>query len=231
MQTPEENFSTSNTRLLVLDFDGTMADTRGVIVRTFHDTLRAMGLPDVADEAIIATIGLPLVEAFPVVTGGCDAAMAARCTDTYRRLFARNNLAGAVRLFPNVASTLRRLHAEGMTLAIASSRGHESLDDYVLQFGLQDIVAMVVGAEDVARAKPDPEPVLTILRRLGFQPGETVVVGDAAYDMLMAVRAGCTAIGVSYGNNTPEQLAEAGASRVIDDFGALYKLTSKQVDE
>lgn len=212
------------TRLLILDFDGTMADTRGIILRTFHDTLRSLQLPDVSDEAIAATIGLPLVEAFPKVVEGCSPELSQLCTDTYRAIFPSNNHPGAVLLFPGVEQTLRELHRQGMTLAIASSRGHESLDDFVRLFQLQDIVRMVVGAEDVERAKPDPCPVLTILSSLGFSPEETAVVGDAAFDILMARRAGCMAIGVGYGNNTPEQLLESGAAHVVDSFLELPQL-------
>lgn len=212
------------TRLLILDFDGTMADTRGIILRTFHDTLCHLQLPDVSDEAIIATIGLPLLEAFPKVVEGCTTAQAQLCTDTYRAIFPSNNHPGAVQLFPGVEQTLRRLHREGTTLAIASSRGHESLDDFVGQFQLSSIISMVVGAEDVEHAKPDPCPVLTILKSLGFKASETAVVGDATFDILMARRAGCQAIGVSYGNNTPEQLLESGASHVVDSFLQLPAL-------
>lgn len=210
--------------LLILDFDGTMADTRGIILRTFHDTLRTLGLPDATDEAIVATIGLPLVEAFPRVVEGCDAALARHCTDTYRAIFPSNNHPGAVCLFPHVEETLRQLHAQGVTLAIASSRGHESLDDYVRQFGLGDIISMVVGAEDVERPKPDPCPVETILRRLGHRPEATAVVGDATFDILMARRAGCMAIGVAYGNNTPRQLLDSGAAHVVGDFADIAPL-------
>ena len=54
-------------KIVILDFDGTIADTKPVILNTFHRTFDAMHLPQHSDEEIAATIGLPLVEAFPVL--------------------------------------------------------------------------------------------------------------------------------------------------------------------
>ena len=54
-------------KIVILDFDGTIADTRPVILNTFHRTLDAMNLPQHSDEEIAATIGLPLMKAFPTL--------------------------------------------------------------------------------------------------------------------------------------------------------------------
>ena len=73
-------------KIIILDFDGTIADTKPVILNTFHRTFDAMRLPQHSDEEIASTIGLPLVEAFPLLHS-MDAECAAHCTDTYRRIF------------------------------------------------------------------------------------------------------------------------------------------------
>lgn len=73
-------------KIVILDFDGTIADTKPVILNTFHRTFDAMHLPQHSDEEIAATIGLPLVEAFPVLEP-MDKEKAAECTATYREIF------------------------------------------------------------------------------------------------------------------------------------------------
>ncbi|MNT94041.1 Phosphoglycolate phosphatase [compost metagenome] len=50
----------------------------------------------------------------------------------------------------------------------------------------------------------------------GIVPADTVVVGDAVYDMQMAKAAGATAIGVSWGYASVEELWAAGADAVVD---------------
>ena len=73
-------------KIVILDFDGTIADTKPVILNTFHRTFDAMHLPQHSDEEIAATIGLPLAEAFPVLEP-MDKEKAAECTATYREIF------------------------------------------------------------------------------------------------------------------------------------------------
>lgn len=100
-------------KIVILDFDGTIADTKPVILNTFHRTFDAMHLPQHSDEEIAATIGLPLVEAFPVLEP-MDKEKAAECTATYREIFEDVNREIGVPMFPHVAETLRLLHAKGL---------------------------------------------------------------------------------------------------------------------
>ena len=79
------------------------------------------------------------------------------------------------------------------------------------------------GAEDVTRAKPDPEPVLQTLRKMKIAAEHTLVVGDMGVDILMGARAGCKTVGVTYGNGTREELVKSGADFIIDDMAELIK--------
>lgn len=47
-------------KLVILDFDGTLADTRALIIRTNQEAMRHMGYPIQDEETIAATIGLIL---------------------------------------------------------------------------------------------------------------------------------------------------------------------------
>ena len=154
-------------KIAILDFDGTIADTRPVILNTFHRTLDAMHLPQHTDDEIAATIGLPLMEAFPVLEP-MDERMAAECTATYRRIFHDVNAQIGVPMFPHVDETLRLLHSRGMILTIATSRSHQSAADFISSFALDDIVTYIIGYEDVSHAKPHPEPVLKTLSHFGL---------------------------------------------------------------
>lgn len=204
-------------KIVILDFDGTLADTKPVIVNTFHRTLRAMHLPPHTDAEIAATIGLPLLEAFPVLEP-MSAAMAQACTDCYRRIFEDVNRELGVPMFPHVAATLRQLHARGLLLTIATSRGHQSVCQFIHTFHLDHIISYVVAAEDVTLAKPHAEPVNKTLAHFSLEPADAVVVGDTHFDILMGRNAGCHTIGVTYGNGTRESLMQAGADNIADRF-------------
>lgn len=210
-------------KIAILDFDGTIADTKPVILNTFHRTFDAEQLPQHTDEEIAATIGLPLVEAFPMLES-MDAERAAQCTATYRRIFEDVNREIGVPMFPHVADTIRLLHKRGLIVTIATSRGYKSAADFVKSFELNDIITFIIAAEDVKHAKPDAEPVLKTLQHFGFKPEEAVVVGDTHFDICMGRNAGCDTIGVSYGNGTYESLVQAGANHVVSDFAQITEL-------
>ena len=59
-------------RIVILDFDGTLADTAAVIIRTMHATFSELGLPDRTDEQCAAMIGLRLIEIPPVLFPECS---------------------------------------------------------------------------------------------------------------------------------------------------------------
>lgn len=208
-------------RTIILDFDGTIGDTRALIVRTMRQTLAALGLPPQPDSHCAATIGLPLRQGFATLMP-MDEATAARCEATYREIFARNNAGYRVPLFPHVTETMAALHAAGLTLAIASSRSRQSLTAFLRDMGLEDCVACVVAANDVEHAKPAPDMVLKILHETGGTASEAIVVGDTRYDIAMGRRAGTLTCAVSYGNGQPEELADADYH--IDDFGELSNI-------
>lgn len=212
-------------KIIILDFDGTIADTRPVIINTFHRTLDAMNLPQHSDEEIAATIGLPLVKAFPVLEP-MDEEMAALCTATYREIFEDVNREIGVPMFPHVADTLRTMHGKGCTLTIATSRGYKSAAEFIKGFALDDIITFIIAAEDVKHAKPDAEPVNKTLRHYGLKPEDAVVIGDTHFDILMGRNAGCMTVGVTYGNGSRESLLQAGADAIVDDFADITDILS-----
>ena len=210
-------------KLIILDFDGTLADTQPLILRSLQGTIAELGLPSRTDAECASIIGLPLKECF-VKLLGADDRLAERCCEVYRRLFDEYNHPGTVTLFPYVEQTLRELHRRGMMLAICSSRARATLDRFVTSFGFNRMVQAVVSCDDVPHGKPYPDPALRVLELTGCSPQESLMVGDASYDILMGRAAGCHTCGVTYGNQTAARLREAGADWLIDDFRKILTI-------
>ncbi|MBQ5981993.1 MAG: HAD family hydrolase [Prevotella sp.] len=212
-----------NKRLIIFDFDGTLADTNALITKTMMMTIDEVGLEKRTREQCASCIGLPLAECFKALFSISDE-VCDLCAATYRRLFEQNNVPGMVSLFPHVAETIRQLHDKGCVLTIATSRSHQSVVQFLQEFRLDRYVTYVLGADDVERAKPDPFPVTKTMSELGYQPEETLVVGDMKFDILMGQRAGAQTVGVTYGNGTLADLQECRADDVIDDFADLLRI-------
>ena len=107
---------------------------------------------------------------------------------------------------------------------IASSRMSGSLNGFLNNMGISDLISYVVGADNVTFAKPHPEPVLKTLEALGVPPSEAMVIGDMPVDIIMGRQAGVKTCGVTYGNSSRKDLEEAGADYIIDDFPSLPDL-------
>lgn len=211
----------AETKILILDFDGTLGDTVGVIVQTMQATIRELGLPARTDKECASMIGLRLIDIPPVLFPECnlDGEFYAQ---TYRRLFHIYNTAGAVELYPNVTETLTELKNRGLVLTIASSRSKASLTNYIKDLGIEALISYVLGADDVVEGKPNPEPVNRTLEKFGFKPEEAIVVGDTVFDVDMGKNAGTKTCGVTYGNGSRESIS--AADWVIDDFGHLLEI-------
>lgn len=211
-------------RLIIFDFDGTLADTRGYIVATMHKTMRQLDLPLRPAEECAATIGLPLKGCFQQLYPGIQDAEAELCMATYRRIFDKDRDASSVALFPGVKETLQNLKKKGYLLSIASSRTTRTMVQMLEEKELVSLFSLFIGVTEVQNAKPHPEPVLKTLETLEVPAPEALVVGDMPVDILMGSRAGARTCGVTYGNSTRSELLEAGADYIIDSFSQLESL-------
>lgn len=210
-----------NIQLIIFDFDGTLGDTRRNIVTTMQMTIAELGLPYRSDTECASTIGLPLYGCFETLFPDTDKTIIQQCTDTYRRIFQENLQTIKPQAFPKVVETLHALKGKGLTLAIASSRNHASLVELTLELGISDTISYLIGADDVEKAKPNPEPVLKVLNALGYKAHQALVVGDMNVDILMGVHAGAKTCGVTWGNGTIKELKEAGADYIINSIDEL----------
>ena len=211
-------------RLIILDFDGTLGDTRGNIVLTMRQTLQQLGYPVPGEEVIAATIGVPLEEGFEQMFPGISPADVALCAQTYREVFEKNRKILVPKLFPKVRETLAALKEAGYVLTIASSRSSKSLNEFLRDMGIAPLISYVLGADNVTLAKPHPEPVLRTMADLGYTADETLVVGDMPVDIQMGKGAGTRTCAVTYGNASREDLEAAGADLVIDRIEELTNI-------
>ena len=207
-------------KLLIFDFDGTLADTNRAILLTIAQTLDELGQKPPPGEDFTPYIGLPLARIFELACGTRDEQLVARAVRRYRERFPEN-CKTSVRLFPGVREGLSQLRDAGLVLAIASSRGKSSLLALTDHLGITAEFAHIAGEEDVANPKPAPDIARLVAHRAGVPADCAMFVGDTVFDIACDKAAGMTTCGVSYGNHTGAQLLEAGADHVIDAFSEL----------
>ncbi len=193
--------------LLIFNWDGTLLDSVGSIVECTRATMAEIGLPELPEAEIRATVGLSLAEAVRLLSGGDpDPAVAERVRDTYRRhwfaTFRERPL-----LFAGVDALLRELEAAGYLLAVATGKGRPGLERDLESSGLAGRFHATRTADET-RSKPHPQMVLDLLDELGTTARRSLVVGDSVWDLQMAAAAATPAVAVCTGAHPrPELLA------------------------
>ncbi|OGK10764.1 hypothetical protein A2767_06275 [Candidatus Roizmanbacteria bacterium RIFCSPHIGHO2_01_FULL_35_10] len=60
----------------------------------------------------------------------------------------------------------------------------------IKQYNLENYLDLVISADDVVKAKPDPEAVIKAVNKLKIKAEEVLVVGDSKSDILIGNTAG-----------------------------------------
>ena len=204
----------SGIRLVIFDFDGTLGDSQKLITDTMLATIERLNLPMRSREECARTIGLPLKECFSSIIPMSDE-QAEECAKVYSEIFNVKNVPGVVKAFPGVVETLERLSSQGILMSIASSRSHRTLAKLMDELDLSKYITYLIAADDVVEKKPAAESVFKTLRHFNVEAHETLVVGDAEFDILMGRNAGTHTCGVTYGNGSRESLQAAKAEWIV----------------
>jgi HAD superfamily hydrolase (TIGR01509 family) len=206
---------------LIFDLDGTLVDTVYAHVFAWQRALAEAAMPiegwrihrrigmsgGLFARAVAREAGRPLDDAEAE-------AVQLRHGELFRELLPeRRPLPGAVEL-------LAELRESRIVHGIATSGRRPEIDASLEALGV-GVETTVVDRGDVRRAKPEPDLFLECARRLGAEPADCFVVGDAVWDLLAARRARMLSVGVLSGGYGEDELIQAGAFRVYRDAGEL----------
>jgi phosphoglycolate phosphatase len=135
------------------------------------------------------------------------------------RAFMEHGRAHSVPL-PGVGDALAKLAARGLVMGVATNDATAAAKVALAATGMAPYLPHVFGYDSVTRSKPAPDMVLAFARDAGIVAHDIAVVGDNPHDMEMARAAGATAIGVTSGNSSADDLAQL-ADVVLPSVAAL----------
>jgi len=206
-------------RLVVFDWDGTLMDSVGRIVASMQQAIDSLGLPQHSPEVLSNVIGLGLKEALADLYPEQDEARLTALVQAYRRQFLGDNKVPQLP-FTGARDSLVWLRDQGVTMAVATGKGRQGLDQVMDEIGFREFFADSRCADETA-SKPDPLMLRELMTGLGVSPAETLMVGDTEYDMEMAARAGTHALAASYGVHGRKRLQRWPLLGFIDDIADL----------
>ena len=212
----------SNIKFVMLDFDGTTADTTPSILYCADKVAKEEGYT-IDLELLSRNTGFTTEAAFEFLLGTTEPELINRLSDRYRELYNTEGLE-MVTLFDGVLETIEYLHAKGIKFAITTNNVTPVIEYMTSRVGMAKYLDNIVCLDNVENGKPAPDIAFESMRRAGCTPEESIVVGDSTFDMGMGRNAGCRCCGVTYGSHDSKTLTDAGAEWVIDDFRDLIKV-------
>ena len=167
---------------VLFDFDGTLVNTNDVIIASWqHTYMHYLGREE-SLEKITACFGEPLLltmeREFPEVDPRESAGL-------YRN-FQKENADELVKIFPGIKELLESLKTDGFRMGVVTSRTRESAQRYMDMFGIGDYFEEMVSCDDTDIHKPNPEPILLCLKKMGITAEEALMVGDSPFDIKCA---------------------------------------------
>ena len=213
-----------NYKVVMLDFDGTIARTIPAILHASEKMLGMHGYT-IDPVQVERNFGLALPEAFRCFANdpNIDDATIEQMILEFNSIY-KNECEPLIELFDGVIETLDRLHKAGVTLLIASNNIRSVLNRLTARLDIAEYFDGIVCADDVVNAKPAPDIALLAIERYNVKAEEALVVGDSTFDMDMGRGANCHLCGVTFGSHTAEMLRATGAKYIIDHFSELEKI-------
>ena len=212
-------------RLAVFDCDGTLVDGQAAVCDAMDAAFAAHGLPAPDRHLVRRSVGLSLPQAVRALVPDADEALQQGLDQAYRGAFRAAREAGQLvePLYAGVRELLDALRDDGWLLAVATGKSDRGLEHCLATHGLSRHFISLQTA-DRHPSKPHPAMLDAALFEARALPASAVMIGDTAYDMVMAVNAGVRALGVDWGYHTPAELSEAGAETVARDPLHLLEL-------
>lgn len=197
---------------ILFDLDGTLVDSIELIVAAAMNAFASRPGPSPSEAQIRNTIGRPLTTTFgPWLVDDNDLPFLIAKYREYQ-LEHHDALTNA---YEGIVDAVAGLDAAGCRMAIVTSKVGFMAERALVHTGLAHYMRCVIASDSTERHKPDPQPVLMALERLGSAPGDALFVGDSPYDMQAARAAGVHALGVAWGAFAAETLRDAGAEAIL----------------
>lgn len=213
-------------KAILFDIDGVLVDSNDLHVNAWEAAFARRGLQ--ADRASIrAQIGKGGDNLVPALFPDVSEEEVEALSDAHGEVFKAKYL-DQVRPFPRTRDLVLRVHEAGLRIALASSASQGELDHYLDLLDIRAVVDATTTIDDVKASKPAGDIVSAVVRKLGVEPAEALLIGDTPYDIESAARSGVATIAVLSGGFPREALK--GARAVYDDAAALAARFPEWID-
>ena len=210
-------------KAIFFDLDGTITDSGEGIINCAALALEHFGLPVPSREEMRVFVGPPLDQTF--IKYGVPADKTDEAIKVFR---SRYTTVGKFENFPypGIRETLQQLKQQGHRLFVATSKPEILANEVLQHFELDGFFEKIAGAT-MDGSRSHKADVITYLLGMTGDVGQTLMVGDTAFDVIGAAAHGISTVGVSWGYGTVEEMEKAGAVAIAHSMDQLVELLNQ----
>lgn len=202
------------TGTVLLDLDGTLADSRPGIEASLRFMLAELGHDPAAAGELTWAVGPPIAVSVGTLLRRYGDDRVDLGLATYRSQYSATGLYDC-KAFPGIPDMLAALKAAGRTLCVATSKRRDFAERVVEFLGFKALLPTVYGALPGGGLDEKTDMIRELMRVEGYDPARTVMVGDRLHDIHAAKANGLRSVGVLWGYGGARELTEAGADYVV----------------
>jgi HAD superfamily hydrolase (TIGR01509 family) len=208
-------------RALLLDLDGTIADTLPLIFDAYRHAVAPWVKRPPTDSEVEATFGPAERECIARMVPSADLDEAEERFHTYYE----THHSQGVTIVEGIVDVIDHARRLGWRIGVFTGKGRRSAKFTLTELGLWNLIECLVSSDDVERPKPDPEGVFNVSEAIGIPVDRILYAGDSPADVRAGRSAGCSTAAVLWAAFKPDRLREAGAEftceRVEDLMAAI----------
>jgi HAD superfamily hydrolase (TIGR01509 family) len=199
----------------IFDWDGTLADSRRVIVISFQKALKEINL-EVPTEYIERRIGIGASETFREILSAANRRIDEKVVKQLveRKSRVQIELSSEVALFEGARELLEALRGK-VKVGLASMNNRSVIKRLLQIYDLADCFDTILTVEAVSFSKPDPEIFLKTAAKLKVGPAKCVVLEDSLFGVKAAKSAQMNCIAVTTGFYGGEELAKEKPDLIV----------------
>lgn len=195
---------------VILDIDGTLVDSNDANAHAWIEAMAEQG-HTVSFERIRPLIGMGGDKVLPEILGISKDSDEGKKISQRRKQIMIERYQPTLHAFPQSRELLERMHEQGLKLVVATSAEQDELQGLLHIIGphVADLFQQETTSQDAPKSKPNPEIMDAALEKSSLQSTEVVMIGDTAFDIEAATKAGVKTIALRSGGWSDSDLKDA----------------------
>jgi len=212
--------------LLIMDFDGTIAETLPDVAWCMEKTFKSYGLTAPKYEDVRSTVGMTLEDSLQTLSKETiPTEKVSEWVKTYRAIYKEEG-GQRTSLFPGMAMSMQSAYEHDIKILVVSNKGMAAIQAALTKLNIDKYVDRVLSGDNVTHKKPDPALYISEIKPLypSLIDSEVLVVGDTRIDLVFANNAGLRSCWAGYGYGKRDECMALSPTYTIKEAGELAKI-------